>query len=160
MATFSFFAPRSHSVSVYDAPGGTLLGTVVLSPNGSVADFDGGVLFGKYKDASGKVQGIRPIAPGPNYFTATIVLDDAVSVDTNTPLLEIASDVKRLSGLVSASNGQTLLHLVDARNAPDDDTRVFADNGSSVVPMTMTALGFLTCSPITSAAINLRGQWQ
>lgn len=160
MATYSFDAPLSRSVSVYDKLGGTLLGTVTLSPIGAVAEFDGGVLVAKYMDASGKVQGFRSIAPGPNYFTATIVLDDAEAVDTNAPFLEIASEVKRLSGLVSASNGQTILHLVDAGNAPDEDTRVFADNGTSVVPMTITALGFLTCSPITSEAINLRGQWQ
>jgi hypothetical protein len=160
--TFSFVAQGSSTALVYDVSGGTLLATVPCDGVTVTLSLNVDKAWIVLKDANGLTQMAAPLYLNLNYFFPTVALPAGVTTDEQfqAAVREIGG-LRTLSGRIKHASGDlaTILHIASGYRPVADQLGVADLNGTSVVPVTVTALGNVMMTPASWTSLNLRASW-
>lgn len=160
--TFSFVAKGASTALVYDVSGGSLLATVPCEGVTVTLSLDVPKAWIVLKDVFGLVMMAAPLYLNLNYFFPTVALPAGVTTDEQfQAAVRNYGGLNQLGGRINHASGglATILHIAQGYR-PSADIRGVADlNGTSVVPVTVTALGAVTMTPASWTSLNLRASY-
>ena len=160
--TFSFVAKGASTALVYDVSGGTLLATVPCEGVTVTLSLNVNQAWIVLKDVDGLVMQAAPLYLNLNYFFPTVALPAGVTTDEQfqAAVREIGG-LRTLGGRINHASGglATILHIASGYRPVADQVGVADLNGTSVVPVTVTALGSVVMTPASWTSLNLRASW-